>query len=181
MRLRVKPGLLKQQLDEKTWEIWQDFQGNVVEAATLPIPGGNRGMAFQWNSPILPISQVRAHTTLPGILCWSTKFLNGTSTPSWLSGRTGARSAYHFGEAGDWYAHDYMYKEGSLSNTCITWNTMVILRSLDTRILLPSGRFLNWEPDVAKELIQRFSKTGTKLFIALAGHHDGFETWNLQA
>src|SRR5579863_7048630 len=32
--------LIEEKLDEKTWE-FGDFQGNVVEAATLPIPGGS--------------------------------------------------------------------------------------------------------------------------------------------
>ncbi len=34
---------------------------------------------------------------------------------------------------------------------------------------------LNWEPEA---LIQRYQKAGAKLFLALANHHDGFDTWN---
>jgi alpha-L-fucosidase len=34
---------------------------------------------------------------------------------------------------------------------------------------------LNWEPD---ELIRRYKKAGARIFIALANHHDVFDTWN---
>ena len=34
---------------------------------------------------------------------------------------------------------------------------------------------LNWEPEA---LIQRFKDAGARLFLALANHHDGFDTWN---
>jgi alpha-L-fucosidase len=34
---------------------------------------------------------------------------------------------------------------------------------------------LNWQPD---ELMDLYSRAGAKLFIALANHHDGFDTWN---
>jgi alpha-L-fucosidase len=34
---------------------------------------------------------------------------------------------------------------------------------------------LNWEPDA---LITRYKKAGARFFIALANHHDGFDTWN---
>ncbi len=76
-------------------------------------------------------------------------------------------------EAGDWYARG-MYTEGSrqykyhvehyghpskfgFKDLCAQWT------------------LLNWEPE---ELIQRYKKTGIRLFIALANHHDGMDTWN---
>jgi alpha-L-fucosidase len=34
---------------------------------------------------------------------------------------------------------------------------------------------LNWDPDA---LISRYKKAGARLFIALANHHDGFDSWN---
>ena len=34
---------------------------------------------------------------------------------------------------------------------------------------------LNWEPD---QLMDLYSRAGARLFIALANHHDGFDTWN---
>ena len=34
---------------------------------------------------------------------------------------------------------------------------------------------LNWEPE---ELISRYRKAGARLFLALANHHDSFDTWN---
>ena len=66
----------------------------------------------------------------------------GTSTPSWLSGRTGARSAYQKQVIGT----PAICTRKAPNNTSIIWSTMVILRSLDTRILLPSGRFLTGSP-----------------------------------
>ena len=41
--------------------------------------------------------------------------------------------------------------------------------------LCPQWTLLNWEPD---ELIERYKKAGAKLFITLANHHDGFDTWD---
>jgi alpha-L-fucosidase len=34
---------------------------------------------------------------------------------------------------------------------------------------------LNWDPD---QLISRFKKAGARLFLTVANHHDGFDTWN---
>ena len=34
---------------------------------------------------------------------------------------------------------------------------------------------LNWEPDA---LMERYQRAGARLFLALANHHDGFDTWN---
>jgi alpha-L-fucosidase len=34
---------------------------------------------------------------------------------------------------------------------------------------------LNWQPD---ELMDIYSRAGARLFVALANHHDGFDTWN---
>ena len=34
---------------------------------------------------------------------------------------------------------------------------------------------LNWQPD---ELMDLYSRAGARLFVALANHHDGFDTWN---
>jgi alpha-L-fucosidase len=76
-------------------------------------------------------------------------------------------------EAGDWYARN-MYIEAQ--------------RQYDYQLAHygPQSRFgfkdlaaqwtlLNWEPE---ELIARYKKAGARIFVALANHHDGLDTWN---
>jgi len=99
------------------------------------------------------------------------KLLNGTSTPSWLSGHTGARSAYQKPVIG---TPRYMYKEGSKQYK-YHLEHYGHPSKFGYKDFTAQWTLTNWEPD---ELIQRFKKTGTRLFIALAGHHDGFDTWN---
>jgi alpha-L-fucosidase len=76
-------------------------------------------------------------------------------------------------EEGDWYARN-MYSQNSAD-----YNYQLEHYGHPSRFgykdLCPQWTLLNWEPD---ELIQRYKKAGAKLFIALANHHDGFDTWD---
>jgi alpha-L-fucosidase len=76
-------------------------------------------------------------------------------------------------EAGDWYARN-MYMQSSEQNKyqCDHYGAPSRFGYKD---LCPQWTLLNWEPD---ELISRYKKAGAKLFIALANHHDSFDTWN---
>lgn len=76
-------------------------------------------------------------------------------------------------EDSDWYARS-MYTEGSPQH-----NFQMAHYGPPSRFgykdLCAQWTLLNWEPE---ELIARYKKAGAKLFIALANHHDGFDTWN---
>jgi alpha-L-fucosidase len=75
-------------------------------------------------------------------------------------------------ESGDWYARN-MYQEGSpdyrYQNSHYGHPSRFGYKDLCAQWTL-----LNWEPDV---VIEQYKKAGARLFIALANHHDGFDTW----
>jgi alpha-L-fucosidase len=76
-------------------------------------------------------------------------------------------------EDGDWYARN-MYIQGQ-------WQYDEQIRhyghpsKFGYKDLCAQWTLLNWEPEA---LIDRYKKAGAKLFLALANHHDGFDTWN---
>jgi alpha-L-fucosidase len=76
-------------------------------------------------------------------------------------------------EAGDWYARN-MYVEGSPQNQYHLEHYGPPSR-FGYKDLSAQWTLLNWEPD---ELIARYKKAGARIFVALANHHDGFDTWN---
>jgi len=75
-------------------------------------------------------------------------------------------------EDGDWYARN-MYMEGSrqYKNQLEHYGPQSQFGYKD---LCAQWTLLNWEPEA---LIQRYKDAGARLFIALANHHDGFDTW----
>jgi alpha-L-fucosidase len=160
---------LKEKLDEKTWKSG-DFQGNVVEAATLPIPGGSWD-GVPMNSPFA----INLAGEGPYKPTWDS--LLEYEAPEWYLDAKLAIWAHWspqcVPEDGDWYAR-YMYTEGSKQYK-YHLEHYGHPSKFGYKDFTAQWTLLNWEPD---ELIQRFKKTGTKLFIALAGHHDGFDTWN---
>ncbi len=76
-------------------------------------------------------------------------------------------------EAGDWYARtmyiedspDYRYQNSHYGHPS----------KFGYKDLCAQWTLLNWEPEA---LIQRYKDAGARLFIALANHHDGFDTWD---
>ncbi len=76
-------------------------------------------------------------------------------------------------EAGDWYARK-MYSQGSPDYKYQLEHYGHPSR-FGYKDLCPQWTLLNWEPD---DLIQRYKKAGARFFIALANHHDGFDTWD---
>ena len=85
-------------------------------------------------------------------------------------------------EDGDWYARG-MYSQGTDTVDNPDENSQYQFQldhyghpsRFGYKDLCPQWTLLNWEPD---ELIQRYKKAGARLFIALANHHDSFDTWN---
>ena len=76
-------------------------------------------------------------------------------------------------EDGDWYARN-MYIQGSWQNKYQVQHYGPPCK-FGYKDLCAQWTLLNWEPE---HLMDRYKKAGAKLFIALANHHDGFDTWN---
>ena len=75
-------------------------------------------------------------------------------------------------EDGDWYARN-MYVQGQKQYD-YQLDHYGHPSKFGYKDLCAQWTLLNWEPEA---LIERYKKAGAKLFIALANHHDGFDTW----
>ena len=76
-------------------------------------------------------------------------------------------------EDGDWYARN-MYMQGSKQNEFQVQHYGPP-STFGYKDLCPQWTLLNWEPDA---LIERFKRAGARLFLTVANHHDGFDTWD---
>ena len=156
--------LMTEKLDEKTWQpaAWG-------EPPRLPIPGGSWD-GVSMNSPIADLSGDGPYKPT-----WDS--LLQYEAPEWYRdakfGIWAHWSPQCVPEDGDWYARN-MYMEGSRQNKFQSDHYGEPSR-FGYKDLCAQWTLLNWEPD---ELIDRYKKAGAKLFIALANHHDGFDTWN---
>ncbi len=79
-------------------------------------------------------------------------------------------------EDGDWYARN-MYEQNN-----VKWSQYWFHREhygpqsiFGYKDLCAQWTLLNWQPD---DLMARYKRAGAKFFVALANHHDGFDTWN---
>jgi alpha-L-fucosidase len=76
-------------------------------------------------------------------------------------------------EDGDWYARN-MYAQGSPQNR-YHLDHYGPPSKFGYKELCAQWTLLNWEPDY---LMGLYKRAGARLFLALANHHDGFDTWN---
>ena len=76
-------------------------------------------------------------------------------------------------EAGDWYARGMYIQDEEQYNYQI--NHYSHPSKFGYKDLCAQWTLLNWDPEA---LIGRYKRAGAKLFLALANHHDGFDTWN---
>lgn len=76
-------------------------------------------------------------------------------------------------EDGDWYARN-MYQQGQRQYDYQVAHYGHPSKS-GYKDLCAQWTMLNWEPEA---MIERFKNAGAKLFLALANHHDGFDTWD---
>ncbi len=75
-------------------------------------------------------------------------------------------------EAGDWYARNmYIQGQGQYDYHLRHYSHPSKFGYKD---LCAQWTLLNWDPEA---MIERSKKAGAKLFVALANHHDGFDTW----
>ncbi|HEY5211815.1 MAG TPA: alpha-L-fucosidase [Acidobacteriaceae bacterium] len=155
---------IKEKLDEKTWQptAWG-------EPPSLSIPGGS------WDG--VPIDSPIADLSGDGPYKPTWDSLLQYEAPEWYRdakfGIWAHWSPQCVPEDGDWYARN-MYMEGSGQNKFQSDHYGAPSR-FGYKDLCAQWTLLNWEPD---QLIDRYKKAGAKLFIALANHHDGFDTWN---
>jgi alpha-L-fucosidase len=155
---------VKVKLDEKNWKptAWG-------KAPALPVPGGSWD-GVPMNSPIPDLSGEGSYKPT-----WDS--LMQYDAPEWYRdakfGVWAHWSPQCVPEAGDWYARN-MYMEGS-DEYKFQLEHYGPPSTFGYKDLCPQWTLLNWEPE---ELIQRYKNAGAKLFIALANHHDGLDTWN---
>jgi alpha-L-fucosidase len=157
-------NFVKESLDEKDWKptAWGD-------PPALPIAGGS------WDG--VPMESPLPNLAGDGPFKPTWDSLLQYEAPEWYRdakfGIWAHWSPQCVPEAGDWYARN-MYREGSGQN-----KYQVAHYGDPTKFgykdLCPQWTLLNWEPE---ELIERYKNAGAKLFIALANHHDGFDTWD---
>ena len=76
-------------------------------------------------------------------------------------------------ENGDWYARNmYIQGQGQYNYQLEHYRHPSKFGYKD---LCAQWTLLNWEPEA---LIERYKRAGARLFLALADHHDGFDTWD---
>lgn len=157
-------SFVKESLDEKSWKptAWGD-------PPALPIPGES------WDG--VPMESPLPNLSGDGPFKPTWDSLLQYEAPEWYRdakfGIWAHWSPQCVPEAGDWYARN-MYMEDSDQ-----YKYQVAHYGEPTKFgykdLCPQWTLLNWEPEA---LIERYKNAGAKLFIALANHHDSFDTWD---
>ena len=157
-------AIVEAKLDEAAWRpsAWG-------EPPELPIPGGSWD-GVPMRSPLPDLAGVGPYQPT-----WDS--LLQYETPEWYQdakfGIWAHWSPQCVPEAGDWYARN-MYEEGQKQYQYHREHYGSPTR-FGYKELCTQWTLLDWQPD---ELITRFKAAGAKFFIALANHHDGFDTWN---
>ena len=160
----VNGRIVEQKLDESTWH-----PTGWGTPPALPIPGGSWD-GVPMNSPIPGLSGDG-----PFKPTWDS--LLNYEAPEWFRdvkfGIWAHWSPQCVPEDGDWYARN-MYIQGSKQYKFQLEHYGPPSR-FGYKDLCAQWTLLNWDPE---ELIQRYQKAGARWFMALANHHDGFDTWD---
>ena len=163
--------IVAQRLDEATWR-----PSGWGHPAELPVPGGS------WDG-------VPMRAPLPGLSgigpyepTWDS--LLQYECPEWYRdakfGIWNHWSPQCVPQDGDWYARN-MYIQGGTQYGPVRDQYAYQLghygppARFGYKDLCAQWTLLNWQPD---ELMDLYVRAGAKLFLALANHHDGFDTWN---
>ncbi len=178
--------IVSERLDNNSWRPSPEYSPEVLVGQyasndpryTLPVAGGSWGSV-----PLLsPIPNLAGEG--PYKPTWES--LLQYECPEWYRdakfGIWNHWSPQCVPEDGDWYARNMYLQELEFGNRRFP--------SRQNRFQLahygPPSRFgykdlcaqwtlLNWDPS---ELMDLYVRAGAKLFVALANHHDGFDTWN---
>ncbi|MBV9085517.1 MAG: alpha-L-fucosidase [Acidobacteriaceae bacterium] len=157
-------NIVSTKLDEANWKptAWG-------EPSQLPVPGGS------WDGVPMTAPVPGLHGDGPFQPTWES--LLDYEAPEWYRdakfGIWAHWSPQCVPEAGDWYARG-MYLEGGRAYK-YQLEHYGHPSNFGYKDLCAQWTLLNWQPE---ELIQRYKRAGAKIFIALANHHDGFDTWN---
>jgi alpha-L-fucosidase len=134
----------------------------------LPVPGGSHDGVPMWS----PIPNLAGEG--PYEPTW--KSLLQYDCPEWYRdakfGIWNHWSPQCVPEDGDWYARN-MYLQGSSQNKYQIEHYGPPSK-FGYKDLCAQWTLLNWEPE---HLMELYKKAGAKLFLSLANHHDGFDTW----
>jgi alpha-L-fucosidase len=155
---------VKGTLDEANWTPtgWGD-------PPNLPVPGGS------WDG--VPMESPIAGLGGDGPYKPTWDSLLEYDTPEWYRdakfGIWAHWSPQCVPEDGDWYARN-MYMQDSAQNK-FQFDHYGVPSRFGYKDLCAQWTLLDWQPE---QLIERYKKAGAKLFLALANHHDGFDTWN---
>jgi alpha-L-fucosidase len=156
--------IARQKLDEAAWKptAWGD-------SPKLPVPGGS------WDG--VPMASPIPDLAGEGPYKPNWESLLQYEAPEWYRdakfGIWAHWSPQCVPEAGDWYARK-MYIPGSPDNRYQIEHYGPPSR-FGYKDLCAQWTLLNWRPD---EMIARYKKAGARLFLTLANHHDGFDTWD---
>jgi len=167
----VNGKIVSERLDQATWKptAWGD------PPALLP-PGGSWD-GVPMNSPIPNLAG-----TGPYQPTWDS--LLQYDAPEWYRdakfGIWAHWSPQCVPEDGDWYARNmYLQSEYGYGHHKSQYQYQLEHYGPPSRFgykdLCAQWTLLNWDPEA---LIERYKKAGAKFFIALANHHDGFDTWD---
>ena len=160
----VDGRIVEQKLNEQSWKPTE-----WGEPPSLPVPGGS------WDG--VPMEAPVSGLGGQGIYRPTWDSLLQYDAPEWYRdakfGIWAHWSPQCVPEAGDWYARsmytqdspDYKYQEEHYGPPS----------TFGYKDLCAQWTLLDWDPD---ELIGRYKKAGAKFFLALANHHDSFDTWN---
>ncbi len=157
-------GIVSEHLNEQDWR--PTGWGN---PPALPVPGGSHdGVPM-----ISPIPDLAGDG--PYKATWDS--LLQYECPEWYRdakfGLWNHWSPQCVPEDGDWYARN-LYRQGSKQNRFQLAHYGPPSR-FGYKDLCAQWTLLNWEP---AELMDLYVRAGAKFFVALANHHDGFDTWN---
>jgi alpha-L-fucosidase len=159
----VNGRIVSQKLDEADWK-----PTDWGEPPELPIPGGS------WDGVLMtaPVSGLAGEG--PYQPTWDS--LLQYEAPDWYRdakfGIWAHWSPQCVPEDGDWYGRN-LYIEGNPQNRFHLVHYGPPSR-FGYKDLCAQWTLLNWDPDA---LLERYKKAGARFFIALANHHDGFDTW----
>ncbi len=156
--------IVETKLDDSTWKptAWG-------KPPALPIPGES------WDGVPMKSPIPNLHGDGPYKPTWDS--LSQYDAPEWYRdakfGIWAHWSPQCVPEDSDWYARN-MYVEGSPQYKYHVEHYGAPSR-FGYKDLCAQWTLLNWEPE---ELIARYKNAGARIFIALANHHDGLDTWN---
>jgi alpha-L-fucosidase len=153
----------REYLDEKTWK-----PAGWGQPPNLSVPGGSWD-GVPMDSPIPDLAGNGPYQPT-----WDS--LLQYEAPEWYRdakfGIWAHWSPQCVSEQGDWYAR-HLYMQGFKQNKFQLQHYGHPSR-YGYKDLCPQWTLLNWEPEA---LIERYKNAGAKFFVALANHHDGFDTW----